>query len=99
MIGPARSGLQRGHHHDLPAGLAVADQHRLALGVRMTLGDGLDEQRLGAADILDGLAGHGVGQEADEVAGMAGLQRHADLAVVLHAADAGAVAGARVERR
>ena len=41
-IGERRSGehdragqfrVNRGHHHDLPAGLAVADQTRLALGV------------------------------------------------------------------
>ena len=50
----------------------------------------LDETRLGAAHVLDGLAGHRVGQEADEIARMAGLQRDADLAIVLHAADAGA---------
>ena len=42
-------------------------------------------------------SGIGLGQEADEVAGMAGRQRDADLAVLLHAADAGAVAGARVD--
>ena len=36
-------------------------------------------------------------QEADEVARMAGGQRDADLALRLEAADAGAVAGARVD--
>ena len=41
--------------------------------------------------------GTGFGQEAHEVAGMAGLQRHADLAVMLHAADARAVAGAGID--
>ncbi len=41
--------------------------------------------------------GIGLRQEADEVAGMARRQRDADLAVVLHAADAGPVAGARVD--
>ena len=52
---------------------------------------------LGAQHVLDRLAGHRVGQEADEVAGVAGPQRHADLAVGLEAADAGPVAGARVD--
>ena len=59
--------------------------------------DVLDEDRLGAADILDRLSRHRLRQEADEVAGMAGRQRDADLAVLLHAADARAVAGARID--
>ena len=41
--------------------------------------------------------GHRVGQEADEIAGMAGLERDADLAVGLEAADARAVPGARID--
>ena len=52
---------------------------------------------LGARDVLDGLAGHGLGQKADEIAGMAGPHRHADLAVGLEAADARAVPGARID--
>ena len=48
-------------------------------------------------DVEDGLAGHRVGQEADEVGRMPGLHRDADLAVGLEAADARAVAGARVD--
>ena len=53
--------------------------------------------RLGLADVLDRLPGNGLGQEADEIAGMSRLECHADLAVLLHAADARAVSGARVE--
>ena len=41
--------------------------------------------------------GIGLGQEADEIAGMPGLERDADLAVGLEAADAGAVPGARID--
>ena len=41
--------------------------------------------------------GHRLGQEADEVAGMAGLEGHADFALRLEAADARAVAGARID--
>ena len=41
--------------------------------------------------------GIGLRQETDEVAGMAGRHGDADLAVLLHAADAGAMAGARVD--
>ena len=43
------------------------------------------------------LARHRLGQEADEIAGMPGLERDADLAVGLEAADARAVPGARVD--
>ena len=59
--------------------------------------DLLEEDRLGARDVLERLARHGLGQEADEVAGMAGLEGDADLAVGLEAADAGAVPGARID--
>jgi hypothetical protein len=55
------------------------------------------EQRLGAADVFDGLPRHRIGNEADEIAGMTVGERHADLAVVLHPAYAGSVAGARIE--
>ena len=59
--------------------------------------DLLDEDRFGEADILDRLAGFGAGQEADEVAGMARRHRHADLAILLHAADTRPVSGARID--
>ena len=63
----------------------------------MQFDDLFQEDRLGAHDVLDGLARHRVGAEADEVAGMAGAHRHAEFAVGLEAADARAVAGARVD--
>ena len=88
---------QRREHHDRPAGLAIADHAGLAVGLGMQRDDLLEEHRLGARDVLDGLAGHGLGQEADEVAGMAGLEGDADLAVGLEAADARAVPGARID--
>jgi hypothetical protein len=59
--------------------------------------DFLDEHRLGSRDILDGLAGHRFGQEADEVTGVTGLHCHADFAVSLEAADSRAVAGAGID--
>ena len=90
-------GAERGDDHHRPAGLAVADDAGLALGLGMAGDDRLEEDRLGGGDVEDGLAGHRVGQEADEVGGVAGLHRDADLAVGLEAADAGAVAGARVD--
>jgi hypothetical protein len=85
------------HHHDLPAGLAVADQARLALGLRVPGDDLLDKARLGQADILDRLARHRLRQEPDKITGVTGRQCDADLAVVLHAADARPVPGPRVE--
>ena len=88
---------QRGEDHDRPTGLAIADHARLAVGFRMQGDDLLDKDRLGSCDVLDGLAGHRFGQEADEVAGMAGLHRHADLAVGLEAADSRAVARTRID--
>ena len=63
----------------------------------MARGHRLEEGRLGAGDIENGLARHRVGQEADEVGRMPGLHRDANLAVGLEAADPGAVAGARVD--
>ncbi len=88
--------LQGGGHHDLPAGLAVADHHRLLGGLRMPLDDVAKEGDFGLDHVLDGLALHRVGQKADEIAGMPGAQRHADFAIRLEATDAGAVPGARV---
>ena len=75
----------------------LRDDHRLAFRIRMARRHVLDEDRLSATDILDRLPRHRLRQEADEVAGVTGRERHADLAVLLHAADAGAVAGARID--
>ena len=80
-----------------PAGLTIADQRRLALGLGVQFGDDADEFHLGAADILDGLARHRFGQEADEIAGMARLQGDADFAVMFHAANARTMARARIK--
>src|SRR5262249_11956400 len=43
------------------------------------------------------LAGHGIRKEADEIAGMPCLERHADFAVGLEPANPGAMPGARVD--
>ena len=90
-------GPGRGHHHHRPAALAVADHHRLAVGLGVQLDHPLEERGLGRHDVLDRLARHRLGQEADEVAGMPGAHGDADLAVGLEAADPRAVAGARVD--
>ena len=62
----------------------------------MEVNDLLQEHRLGVHDVFDGLARHRVGGEADEVAGMTGVHRHAQFAVGLEAADARPVPCARV---
>ena len=54
----------RGKHHDRPTRLAVADHAGLTVGIGVQLDNSFEEGRLGAGDILDGLTGHGVGQEA-----------------------------------
>jgi hypothetical protein len=38
--------MDRAHHHDLPARPAIADQTRLAVGVRVALGHFLDKANL-----------------------------------------------------
>ena len=63
----------------------------------MSLGDLLEEDRLGAADVVDRLPRDRLRQEADEIDRVAGAQRHADFALGLHAADSGTVPGARVD--
>ena len=84
-------------HHDRPAGLTIADDAGFAVGLRVQRDHLLEEHRLGASDVLDGLAGHRVRQEADEVAWVAGLHGHADFAVGLEAADTRTVPGARID--
>ena len=55
------------------------------------------ELLLRLADVEQRLPGLGIAKEDDEIDGMARAQRHADLRVVLEAADARAVAGARID--
>ena len=94
---PEQFRPQRCEDHDRPAGLAVSDHARLAVGVRMAADHLLDEQRFGARDTLDRLSGHRLRQEADEIAGMARLHRDADLAVRLEPANSRTMPGARVD--
>jgi hypothetical protein len=49
------------------------------------------------SDILDGLTGNWVGHEADEIAGVAGFHRNADLAIGLESADTWPMPGARID--
>ena len=57
----------------------------------------LEEGGLRVRDILNGLAGNGLGEKADEVAGMPGLQRDADFAIGFEPTDARTMAGPRVD--
>ena len=79
---------QRSQDHHCPAGLAVADYARLAVGFRMAADDLFNEPGLGTRDAFDRLSWHRFRQEADEVAGMARLHGDPDLAVGLEAPDA-----------
>ena len=63
----------------------------------MSLRDLLEEDRLGAAHVLDRLTRNRLRQKADEVDRVARAERHADFALGLHAADPRAVAGARID--
>ena len=86
-----------GDHHHRPACLAIADHRRLAVGLGVKGDDALEKRRLGHHDVLDRLARDRLGQEADEVAGMACLEGHADFALRLEPADARSVTGARID--
>jgi hypothetical protein len=59
--------------------------------------DLFEKHPFGARNILDGLARHRIGEKADEITGMAGLERHPDLAVGLEAADPRAMPGSRID--
>ena len=63
----------------------------------MQRGDFFEEHGFSTGDIFDGLARHRIGQEADEITGMSGLERDADFAVRLEAADARAMPGSRID--
>ena len=97
MIGPNNSGRIAASIITAQPAWQLPITQGLPSASRMQRNDLFEEDRLGARDVLDRLARHRVRQEADEIAGMAGLERDADLAVGLEAADAGAVAGARVD--
>ena len=88
---------ERGEHHQRPAALAIADHERFVVRVRMQLAQLAHERDLGRAHRFDGLARQRLREEHDEVARMPRLERDADLAVDLEAADARAVTGARID--
>lgn len=90
-------GRHRSHHHDLPACLTISDQHGLAVRIPVPLGDELDEMCLRTVDVCDRPARLRLWQKADEIAWVPRSQRDADLAVMLHPANARTVPSTRVE--
>src|SRR4029453_13222493 len=80
-----------------PSALAVADDTRFAVGIRMQGNHFVEEQCFGAGNILDGLPRHGFGQKSDEVTGVTGLEDDPDLTVRLEPADPGTVPRTRVD--
>ena len=93
---PGLLGLRGGEHHRRPAGLAVADDRRLG-ALRMQRAHLVHELALRRAHVEQRLPGLRIAEEDDEVDRVSRAQRDADLRVVLEAADAGAVAAARVD--
>ena len=79
------------HHHHSPACLTIADDRGLAVGFGVERDHSLEKGSLSGADVLNRLTCYGLRQKANEIAGMAGLKRHADLALGLEPADAGPV--------
>jgi hypothetical protein len=63
----------------------------------MQLAHLFQEADLGIAHVGQGLIAVGPGKENQKVDGVAGIQGHADLGILLGPADAGAVTGTRVE--
>src|SRR5262245_2933452 len=90
-------GADGSEAEDGPAGLAIADDTGFARISRMPLGHGFDEGRLRATHIFNRLAFYRIRQEPDEIARVAGRKRDSDLAIALHAADAGTVSGTRID--
>jgi hypothetical protein len=62
----------------------------------MTRDHFLDEDRFDPGNPFDGLPRHGLGQEPDEITGVPGLHGDTDFAIGLEAANAGTMAGARI---
>ena len=77
--------------------LAIADNRRFAVSLGVERDYPLEKSSLGLGDVLDCLARHWLGKEADEVAGMTGLESNADLTLRLETADTRTMAGARID--
>jgi hypothetical protein len=89
-------GTGSGKHHGGPAGLAVAYDGGLRR-VRMELTHALHELSLGFAYVEQRLSRYRIPEENDEIHRVAFPQCHADLGIVLEAANPRTVATARVD--
>ena len=94
---PEELGTNGGGHHDLPARLAVADDHRLAFSLRVQGNHFLHEVCLGLDNIVDCLVRLGIRKKADEITGVAGLHCDADFAFGLESRDAGTMSRTRID--
>ena len=97
MIGPNSSGRIAASIITAQPAWQLPITHGLAVRIGMKSDHFLQEHRFGARDVLEGLARHRIGQETNEIAGMAGLESDADLAVGLEAGDARAVPRAWID--
>ena len=93
---PDHIGAHASGHHRVPAGLAVAEHEGLAEGLGMQLSDLLDKDGVCARDVLDPLSLHRRSRKACEIDRVPGLERFADLARLLEAANPRSLAGARI---
>jgi hypothetical protein len=89
-------GMGGRQYHRCPAALAIAGDQR-PRARRMAGVDFTQKSSLRRAHIGQRLAGHGLRIEDDEIHRVAVAQRDADLGFALEAADAAAVAGARID--
>ena len=97
MIGPNNSGRSAARIITAQPAWQLPITQGLPSASGCSVDDLFKEDRLCARDILDGLARHWFRQEADEIAGMTGLERDADLAVGFEPADARAMPCARID--
>ena len=81
MIGPKSSGRMAASIMTAHPAWQLPMTAGLPSASRMERDHALEEGGLRARDVLDRLPGHGLGQEADEVAGMTCLEGNADLAL------------------
>src|SRR5262249_49747546 len=89
-------GIRRGKHHRRPSALAIADDCGLWT-MRMQFAHLAHELLFRLAYTEQRLSRLRIAEEDDEIDRMAFAQRHADLRIVLEAADARPVTGARVD--
>src|SRR5262249_51258273 len=86
----------RRQHHERPTSLAIPDHAGFTVRFGMQVNDLLEKNCFRTSDVLNGLAGYGLREEAHKVAGVSGLERDTNFAVGLEAAYAGPVPGTRI---